>query len=1518
LFRRVRAGLLSLLLLLCTLATTAPPAFAAMNEEDYLAAARQLNRYGLVQGDDQGYRFYAQITRAEMAKLLVYSLGLQNDASRYVGRGMFSDTSGHWAEGIIAVAKTTGIMRGYPEGDFRPQAPLTYAEVITALSRLVGLEASGEVWPRTYLVPAMDAGIIPEQMNVHLMLNDPAPRGDVFVMLWRTLSVVKNAQGQNLLRRYLDTAAPTLSVDPQPTETTDLALTVSGTVKDADQVLINGEPATVTFGAFRHDVSLRLGPNTIRIQAVDAAGNLREEVIRVTRNQSPIGNLAITGPAQVKVGQAVNYTVTLKDQNNEVIADKKGITAEVIPATLGSFDPVTGVFTAGTVPGVGSIVVKAGAAQSSVTVTTVPGALDHIRIEPPVAGAAAKEVVSFTVKGFDQYENPVTIGTAQWSATDGTIGATNGLFTVPDTPGVFTITVTASGKTATATVQPPNFQAASVHISQPTGSLKANGVSELTLTATVLDAKGNTLTDYKGNLTLSSTAPGTANPTLQSVPVAGGVAQFTVRAGTVPGTAQIRAATNLTVIGTAAVTVAPQRLQSVRLTGTPLAGSTSPSASGLVEAVALDEDGFPMRSNLTETLPIRLRLVVAGGAQARFTSNGQADAIIALSTVDPATGEVRTSTPLQYDPGIGTILIEGTALNTMSWVVVRAGALTADQVGMPTRLVIQPLADPAAGQTADIYVEVRDANNLRVTRTDLLNGVVVRLRDQNGTPFAGTTDGRGLWRFPVTQTTAGSYTYTATLQPTPAEATYTVRVLPALVAGLRVTAEPASLQADNASQTKLRAELVDVYGNRVTQPSYPVTFRRLTDRGGVQMFTVQTVNSVAGVAEVTLRAGTVAANEDFVVTVANPAMTTNFTLSVRGVPDRLALSYGDNNGNNVTDAGDIYGRAGQPMTVFVDVQDRSGATATYDHGRAITLTVKNMRTGAESTIQPTTMSSGRAVFYVTSTSADRIALKAQSVGLAQATTAGYGGAVADAIFQSSSGLRLAVTPDLSTLRVGGGTNYALITATLLDAAGNPIINQTGRPIPVVLELAPEENGARAFGTFTTNDAPSGLPTLKKSVEIAPGAAVSNTVKFFSGSSAGTKTVNWSAQDGTLGSFTVTSTSVTAPNDLLVTAETVNLEPWSGVVGTTSGQTVTIVVRDSSGTRMSDISGPIQVTTTDADTKIVAVWNPTTNQWQTTDSGGGTYAGGVAVSADRGLAKVRVRSNTSGMKLYYVEYHHPGGWSRRVEANGMFLPTRAENMEVVASATRIGRDGTVTLTARVVDQYGMTVTSATGTVTFTPPAGFTAGPTTVALLNGVATAAFTADRSVWNRQASVAFSVTSTVKRASTDTPLVGGAAVLIDDLVPTLTGIAFVAGPIAPAAGTLNTEDAIVLTFSEAINASDLVPGLACGTTVAPAGASISVTGSVAQFVGIAGLDQLQLTGTAFSAAADFTIDSISLDATGTTLTLRLGARNVGSDPALAVPVGTTADLTTNIPVKDAVGLMNSGPFTGVPVTGTP
>jgi hypothetical protein len=50
-----------------------------------------------------------------------------------------SDYAGHWAEQTIEQVKALGLMSGYPDGTFKPDAPLTRAEMATALLALYNL-----------------------------------------------------------------------------------------------------------------------------------------------------------------------------------------------------------------------------------------------------------------------------------------------------------------------------------------------------------------------------------------------------------------------------------------------------------------------------------------------------------------------------------------------------------------------------------------------------------------------------------------------------------------------------------------------------------------------------------------------------------------------------------------------------------------------------------------------------------------------------------------------------------------------------------------------------------------------------------------------------------------------------------------------------------------------------------------------------------------------------------------------------------------------------------------------------------------------------------------------------------------------------------------------------------------------------------------------------------------------------------------------------------------------------------
>lgn len=80
-----------------------------------------------------------RLTRAQAAAIAVRTLGLplsEEPAS-------FADTQGHWASLEIATAVKGGLFEGYPDGTFRPDAPVTRAEMTVVLARMLETSLEG-------------------------------------------------------------------------------------------------------------------------------------------------------------------------------------------------------------------------------------------------------------------------------------------------------------------------------------------------------------------------------------------------------------------------------------------------------------------------------------------------------------------------------------------------------------------------------------------------------------------------------------------------------------------------------------------------------------------------------------------------------------------------------------------------------------------------------------------------------------------------------------------------------------------------------------------------------------------------------------------------------------------------------------------------------------------------------------------------------------------------------------------------------------------------------------------------------------------------------------------------------------------------------------------------------------------------------------------------------------------------------------------------------------------------------
>lgn len=170
-------------------------AFAGSNLKDivgtdYEAAVEALVELGVVNGYTDGtFQPEKVVTRAEMAKLLVVSAGLEPAADVAKGATRFSDVAGsHWASGYVNVAAEYGYIVGYPDGTFAPDKTVTYAEAVTMALRVLGyrtvVESKG-TWPTNYIAKAGDLKMLED--ITYGSYSDGAKRGNVAKLIWNML-----------------------------------------------------------------------------------------------------------------------------------------------------------------------------------------------------------------------------------------------------------------------------------------------------------------------------------------------------------------------------------------------------------------------------------------------------------------------------------------------------------------------------------------------------------------------------------------------------------------------------------------------------------------------------------------------------------------------------------------------------------------------------------------------------------------------------------------------------------------------------------------------------------------------------------------------------------------------------------------------------------------------------------------------------------------------------------------------------------------------------------------------------------------------------------------------------------------------------------------------------------------------------------------------------------------------------------------------------------------------------------
>ena len=211
-FKKYLVGITSGAMLLGTLAvgtvasaaTTVTPGSAPFSDvtssTQYANAIDFLEAAGVIDGVGGGlYQPNADVTRAEMAKIVVDMLGDANfaEALSYTTPS-FTDASTipSWAIGDVNLAASLGIINGFPDGSFQPNAPVTIVEAEAMILRALNDESYvtaefGDSWPGSYVVASGSAELsnsfAPQGLVTGLqgnIANAPATRGQVAQLVY--------------------------------------------------------------------------------------------------------------------------------------------------------------------------------------------------------------------------------------------------------------------------------------------------------------------------------------------------------------------------------------------------------------------------------------------------------------------------------------------------------------------------------------------------------------------------------------------------------------------------------------------------------------------------------------------------------------------------------------------------------------------------------------------------------------------------------------------------------------------------------------------------------------------------------------------------------------------------------------------------------------------------------------------------------------------------------------------------------------------------------------------------------------------------------------------------------------------------------------------------------------------------------------------------------------------------------------------------------------------------------------
>ncbi|RJQ08973.1 MAG: hypothetical protein C4551_04500 [Bacillota bacterium] len=195
------------------------------------------------------------VTRGEFVEILIRALGYAAEAAGLSGvKPAFSDlAAGSDLAGYVNVATEYDLIRGYPDGTVRSDRPITRAEICAILVRVIGLEpesrdspfgdrASFPEWVSGYIAVAFERGMVRGYPDGTFRPLSGATRAEAACLVCRAVKAGGYLYDLSGIVRGTSPSGDILAVDLWPSGTPDREVTAEGVARAAPSA-VSGSPS---------------------------------------------------------------------------------------------------------------------------------------------------------------------------------------------------------------------------------------------------------------------------------------------------------------------------------------------------------------------------------------------------------------------------------------------------------------------------------------------------------------------------------------------------------------------------------------------------------------------------------------------------------------------------------------------------------------------------------------------------------------------------------------------------------------------------------------------------------------------------------------------------------------------------------------------------------------------------------------------------------------------------------------------------------------------------------------------------------------------------------------------------------------------------------------------------------------------------------------------------------------------------------------------------------------------------